>query len=753
MSESTELDEMNEGRSVTPLAAVEERARALDPEKVAAWVEALAGPRGQYSDHWAARQEVLETGAHAFAALRPALTESLPEWIFRTICAEARERDDAEEFAWVAADIFARGTNLERDQIDCFKSALSYYTTDLAEPLAEPLAYQLSGPDSEQEIELYELFFERAPGVDADVLVDGLESSSKVVREGCIEALVKHCNPQEYRARLVEKIIAQEKTVRQGAAEVLARVGAAPVRREVEAVLDDERAADVRALLEKAVEIAGRSVFEIPDQGAAPAELIVFLENFAIDHEVPEFLDLDALPPLEFTDGTKIEGEALRGLVIRLALEDDKNEDVGIRKIRPYLDDASANEFSVAIKDQWANADTAGKDKWAICQQGVMASDERISDIASQFADLTMNGRYVMVGWYIEALERNGSKVALSWLYHWMHHAERESLKSNAQVVWKRWQKRRGVTAIELEAQINPYIGADAADAAVPRLDVDDVRRVDYGSREIEIFVDQNLRVHSRDDKEKVRDSMPSPRKADDKDKVAAARAVFRDLKGALDEAKEAVFERLEHAMVTGRPWSKEAFEELFVDHPLMSRIAGLFVFATDEGQTFRLLGREYLDPDYDEVVLPENATIRLVHRLNLSDEVARAWSDHLADAELVPPFAQLDRPSFEPGDVDLNVEVNPGTLAGRLLRLGWRRWGNHDGGMITQASRLFAGHGVRAVLSHGRFYVGNPSNPGNPVEIESLEFQTRKGEHQEQHEVPVIALSETLYDLARIIE
>ena len=94
---------------------------------------------------------------------------------------------------------------------------------------------------------------------------------------------------------------------------------------------------------------------------------------------------------------------------------------------------------------------------------------------------------------------------------------------------------------------------------------------------------------------------------------------------------------------------------------------------------------------------------------LNVSADQRQAWTMHLADYNIEPPFLQMQRPVVYPATDEKDVkysskfagtELNAMTFKGRAERLGWHRGSVTDGGGVSFYCKTFPGAGADALLS-----------------------------------------------------
>jgi hypothetical protein len=230
----------------------------------------------------------------------------------------------------------------------------------------------------------------------------------------------------------------------------------------------------------------------------------------------------------------------------------------------------------------------------------------------------------------------------------------------------------------------------------------------------------------------------------------------------------------LEQAMVTGRRWSREAFELLLVRHPLMTHLTrrlvwGGFDAAGAPTQTFRVSeDQSYANAKDEAIELEGVAAVGIVHPLLLAAAARSTWGALLSDYEIVPPFPQLGRPVYrvEPAEVGHTVITRFGkvmieaiSLVGTLERLGWTRALSQDHGWFYEHTKPFEGAGVTAVVQYMGVMVGEIATSADQ-RIEACFFvpviYTPIAYHEHKERVPLqevdpVAITEVLSDLATL--
>ena len=144
-----------------------------------------------------------------------------------------------------------------------------------------------------------------------------------------------------------------------------------------------------------------------------------------------------------------------------------------------------------------------------------------------------------------------------------------------------------------------------------------------------------------------------------------------------------------------GRTWSKESFNKLFVENPIMHIFAeGLIWGVYEDGklkESFRYMEDGTFNTiDEEEYELSDDSKIALVHPVDLSEEQLELWTSQLEDYEILQPINQLKEEIIKLKDEDLDGKAiikfkGKKTTVGSLLSIAKKqnmiRGGVYDAG------------------------------------------------------------------------
>ncbi|MGB0985435.1 MAG: DUF4132 domain-containing protein [Saprospiraceae bacterium] len=209
-------------------------------------------------------------------------------------------------------------------------------------------------------------------------------------------------------------------------------------------------------------------------------------------------------------------------------------------------------------------------------------------------------------------------------------------------------------------------------------------------------FINSQFKLEYINDNEKTRKTPPPqiPIELKNHFKVLA-----KEIRTLTKEQKKT----LEQAMVTGRLWKKASWEKHFLKKPLMFLFSQTILWAyLDEKnkiiEPFMVAQDQTLEnSDYDEISLPENVKIKIIHPIELTNTQIKPWLNYLQDNEIITPFSQLDRPIYIPSSNILNQknllefsEKKCLNIVGKAERSGWERGTIGDAGAVLTYFKTF---------------------------------------------------------------
>ncbi|MEZ4325016.1 MAG: DUF4132 domain-containing protein [Polyangiales bacterium] len=438
---------------------------------------------------------------------------------------------------------------------------------------------------------------------------------------------------------------------------------------------------------------------------------------------------------------------------------------------REHVDEHARDAFAWAVFQSWLQDGASSKERWKMEAVGHLGGDASAIALAKLVRVWPGESQHQRAVLGLECLRAIGTDTALMQIHGISQKVSFKGIKERASECMEGIAQDRGMSRDELADRIIPDGGLDERGSRV----------FDFGARRFEFVLGDDLKPMVRDEAGKRLPNLPKPNSKDDAELSGEAVAAWKLLKKQVAEVVKTQAVRLEQAMVVGRRWSPDDFETLFVQHPLMVHLVRRMIWAAYDAEgtylgSFRVADDGTLATVRDETfAYPERtASVGVVHPSHLSADDAPAWGEILADYEIVPPFAQLGRPTYA-----LTEEESKGTIITRfekdevegralvfgLEALGWTRGRPQDGGAFCAHHKTFGGVTAVATYRDG-CWVGTGGEDWTPQKVDAVGFTTNAGEAEDGffswtytkgavplREVDPVIVSEVLHDLTRLVE
>jgi len=480
-----------------------------------------------------------------------------------------------------------------------------------------------------------------------------------------------------------------------------------------------------------------------------------------------DWLDPKKLPACKLKDGSKLSPDWLTYLLCRQSRVKEMRADIEAKPLYAQIDRKTSGELGLATLQAFFSSKADADDRWTMAFASLVGDDRLVPAFTHQIREWADSMRGKLAEYGVQALALMGTDSALLAVDAMAirYRSKNKNIGKAATEAFAEAARARGLTVEELGDLVVPWLGFQPGQ----------IRVVDAGKIKLEVRIDQDFKLMFRDaaTKKKVAklpESAPSELKAE-----------FKEISASLKEAVKSQLLRMETLMVRQFRWPAARWHELYLGHPLLLPFAQRLVWGAyqPEGKlvaTFRALEDHTLTDSGDEAftLLPE-CVVGVVHPLELSLPDRQGWLKHLADYDVVPPFAQLQRSvvTVKPeqqktkfGTEVAETELNAMTFKGRAERLGWTRGSVCDAGCINYYVKTFPGAGVDVFVEtegmyvgidmytdiklgknffvkHGSVQIGSYiyDEPGDPTDPRLLSYA----------EVPAIAFSEAMGDLLRI--
>jgi hypothetical protein len=384
----------------------------------------------------------------------------------------------------------------------------------------------------------------------------------------------------------------------------------------------------------------------------------------------------------------------------------------GVEVVKAATDPAALAEMAWGLFERWQGAGFPSKDGWVLEALGLVGDDETVRRLAPLVRAWPGEGGHARAVAGLEVLASIGSDLALTHLHAIAEKARFKGLRNKARQKLDEVADGLGLSADQLADRLVPDFG----------LDQDGTMVLDYGPRRFTVGFDEQLKPLVADEDGSPRKLLPRPSANDDQALASAAYAAFGALKRDVKSVAADQVRRFERAMVMGRRWTAREQRALFVQHPLLWHLSRRLVWATFDARdqvtgSFRVAeDRTLADVSDTEVFVDGDAAVGIAHPLQIAGQRA-AWSELFSDYEILQPFPQLGRDTWEltPAEREAKVLARVSGLiveTGRVLGLahrGWDRGPVMDGGVSAIVQKPVRGGAVAVIDLDPGIVVGSP--------------------------------------------
>jgi predicted DNA-binding WGR domain protein len=404
----------------------------------------------------------------------------------------------------------------------------------------------------------------------------------------------------------------------------------------------------------------------------------------------PKFLQPKSLPRPLLKSGKAVSSDAVEDIVSMLAFSQADPPYLGITQVKEACQPDSLADFAWDLMEACVTGGGSTASNWALFALGHLGNNGTARKLASIIRRWQGEKQKARVAVGLEVLGLIGTDVALVHLSRFATKGVSTKLREAAQAELDKVARRRGMSRDELADRTAPDLGLDDDGGLV----------LELGARTLQVSFDENLKPRLRDAQGWVA-RFPRAGRDDDKDKIKAAGARWKELVKDAESVASGQVARLEQAMCRWRRWSSSEFLEFLVSHPLLGHLTRRLIWATydQDGKvtdTFRVTeDRSLADLEDEEWTLPSDACVGIPHPVEC--ETLAQWGPVLADYEMLQPFSQFDREVFR-FDPDYSVEglKVPAEVLLSLNRLGWRL--DHDSVSFSEYIKEFAGGGWASI-------------------------------------------------------
>ena len=432
--------------------------------------------------------------------------------------------------------------------------------------------------------------------------------------------------------------------------------------------------------------------YEQPDILSAIKNLLDIdpLDNFPTKRkQLPDFYTPARWHRPCLHDGKALPAKALQHLGTMLSFPTSDGIYPGIAQVIETCTSESLAAFGWDLFSAWLATGAPSKESWAFTALGVLGNDDTARQLTPMIRAWPGESQHQRAVAGLNVLAQIGSDIALMQLNGIAKKVKFKGLRERAGEKIGQIAEQRNLTVDELDDRLAPDLGLDDNGSLL----------LDFGPRQFTVGFDEALKPFVRDAQGSRLKDLPRPNKSDDPELSAESVKRYKALKKDARTIASQQVQRLESAMCQQRRWTHEQFRQFLVEHPLIGHLTRRLVWATYDTEQrlthcFRVAeDNSYSTADDDEFILPEGtAQIGIPHVLDIPEQDAVAFGQLFTDYELLPPFSQLDRPSYaltpaEQASIKLQRWDNRCCPSGRVAGLankGWLRGAPQDASWIT---------------------------------------------------------------------
>ena len=485
---------------------------------------------------------------------------------------------------------------------------------------------------------------------------------------------------------IINLLKSKKAAVRDTAVSVIVKQGVEDYKSELEAAFNSEKSDKLKTRIAALIsaDYEGKSQKDEPS-----ADIITELTKNNKNKKVA-WLFKDPYKPVRLANGENAEDKYLQALLLCYSANAGVISSAA-KTVADMLNSDDVEKFASEVFGRWIASGAAAKDKWILYFASLHGGNEMITTLMHYIKEWADNMRGAIASEAVKALALNGSSAALMNVDSMARKFKNRQVRSTAESALNSAAEQLGITSEEL------------ADRIVPDMGFDDkmCRTFDYGKRQFKVYLTPDLEIEIFNGEKKVK-TMPKPGANDDSEIAEKSYAEFKDMKKQMKNVVTNQKARLEYVLMCDRKWTAENWEKLFVKNPVMHCFAiGLIWGIYEDGKlvsSFRYLDDgSFTTSDEDEFEIPENASIGLVHPIELEKDELETWKEQLSDYEITQPFPQLSRQVFRMTDEEKNqtecmrfdgMDIMNYTLLSKMTKFGWYKGDAQDGGAFYEFYR-----------------------------------------------------------------
>jgi hypothetical protein len=444
-----------------------------------------------------------------------------------------------------------------------------------------------------------------------------------------------------------------------------------------------------------------------------------------------------------------------RFLLYRMSRAREIRSDMEAKPLLQLLEREKTETFAKKLFKAFIDNGADAKQKYCLALAGFLGSNDMVDILRSQVNKWVEASRGKMAEYAVVALALIGNNKALRAVEFFSR-----KYKNKYSNIGEAALNALKIAAEELNMDMN-----ELADSIIPDFGFENMYKTfKVGEEEYRAFINKDFKLAFLNEDGKLLKSAP---KGTDKQQLEEFKEIGKEVRDVVKSQSS----RMELYLVIQRKWEAEKWQQFFVGNPIMFVYAthiiwGIFDLAGTLTQTFYCAeDTSLLSINDEEVLLPDNSVIGMVHPLSVSEEEKNQWIQKFYEFEIEPIFPQMQRPVVKMSEKDKSqtqlteFEGKKGqsvAVKGAFRRYGWIAWSVEDHGDISSFAKNFDTFGIQALIeTSGGLFLGYDDDSW-AAEFGRLYFRKMGGSWNSPDvpfsEIPEIVYSEVVSELRNII-
>ena len=491
-------------------------------------------------------------------------------------------------------------------------------------------------------------------------------------------------------------------------------------------------------------------------------------EKGKLDKPAKKWLDVKSLPDLYWKDGKKMEPMLIRYLFQKQKAKVENwfepSEEVQI--VLNEIDTEKSGDFANELLKQCSDNGGIKAANKIMLPIAAFLGDDRVAETLKKYCISKNN---VLSANLLGNLKSDKAARALDTIMI-QYRVKYPNIREAASNSFDKIAKKMGLSRLELMDKMIPDFGFENMFKPI---------NIGEDSEPWRAFINADLKLSFLNELDEIKKKLPTKIPKELKDEI---KAINKEIRTIAKQQKLG----LELNFIAGRKWTSEEWQKHFMGKPLMfafaqSLIWGVYEKAktSDSSLNYTLIDTFGINEDqtlenveFDEIELPENKYIGMVHPIELEAETVKSWQSYIEDNKLKPAFPQIDRKVFMPRKDQLHKtvlhkfdgrKIKAITFKNNMEKRYWKRGSVQDAGGVASYRKAFEAAQIEVFigLEYMNVQIWDYDEETtleelyftklNSIKTGNYEYDTYKGENDSRliklGDLPAIVYSETMYD------